>query len=171
MGRPKTQVIHNNETTVTEICKELNVNRATVYAWAKRGFLTEFFLYEKGGSQFYKKDALIKFIENRFAMAQAPSGEDSQNGPTLSESKTKKERFLANMAEIEYLEKIKTLVKVKSVKKVFSTVCKITKNSLSAIPGRIAAELAQISDIKEIEERLSQEINQALEELASSDYK
>jgi hypothetical protein len=159
-----------NEITISQICREMDLSRATLYAWAKRGFLNEFFLYKKGTEIFYKKEGLIKFIETRFNMA-TTSGEDSQNGPTLSESKTKKERFLANMAEIEYLEKIKTLVKVKSVKKVFSTVCKITKNSLSAIPGRIAAELAQISDIKEIEERLAQEINQALEELANSEYK
>lgn len=171
-----------NLATLTDI---YNLKRGTINAWSQRGYFDEFFLYKKKHQFFYKRAEICKFVEDRIKLINKtknikidggkntelyPETESDQNdNPTLSESKTKKEKYLANMAELEYQEKIKTLVKVKSVKKVFSIVCKITKHNLTAIPGRLAAELASMTDIKEIEERLSKEINQVLEEMANSD--
>ena len=170
-----------NLATLTDI---YNLKRGTINAWAQRGYFDEFFLYKKKHQFFYKRAEICKYVEDRIKLmnktrnkkidgsekTESASEDDSEN-PTLSESKAKKEKYLAYMAELEYEEKIKTFIKMKSVKKVFSILCKITKHNLTAIPGRIAAELASMTDIKEIEERVLKEINDVLKEMAESDYK
>lgn len=86
--------------------------------------------------------------------------------PAFEDSRAKREAYAANMKELEYKKAAGELVRVKSAEKEYFRLVRITRDTLLNIPNRISAELAAISDPHVLQMRLTDEITEALYELA-----
>jgi len=86
--------------------------------------------------------------------------------PTLVESKTLQAAYQARLAQIEYEEKIGQLVEIEAIKKEAFQLARITRDAMLAIPDRLSAELAGITDPFEIHQKISTEIRGAISEIS-----
>lgn len=86
--------------------------------------------------------------------------------PTLAQSKTLEAEYKAKLAQIEYEEKSGKLVDAEAVKKQAFKVARLTRDAMLAIPDRLSAELAGITDPFVIHEKMMAEIRGAIGEVA-----
>jgi hypothetical protein len=86
-------------------------------------------------------------------------------GRNLNECRRDKAHYDALTAKLNYEQLIGSLVPVKEVKAVYYNTAKTVRNSLLAIPGRIASELLNKSDAKEIERIIITEMTEVLQGL------
>ena len=86
--------------------------------------------------------------------------------PTLAESKTLEAEYKAKLAQIEYEEKSGKLVDADKVKKEAFKVARITRDAMLAIPDRLAAELAGITEPFAIHQKIMAEIRGAISEVS-----
>jgi hypothetical protein len=91
---------------------------------------------------------------------------DSNHTPGLNESKAKKEKYLAEIARLEYEAKSGTLVEVSKVKEAAFKLARTVRDGLLNIPDRVSAELAHETDAAKLHARLTAEIRLVLEALA-----
>lgn len=93
----------------------------------------------------------------------------SQNVPSLTESRSIKEAFLARLAKIEYEERSGKLIPVDKVKVEAFKLARTVRDAILNIPDRISNELASYAnEPAKIHERLTQELIAALEELVNA---
>lgn len=85
--------------------------------------------------------------------------------PPHMKAKAMREGYMAQLARLEYEEKIGKLVEAKTVKRLLFNTARTVRNNLLAIPGRIASEISAIKDDKEIELLIQTEIITTLEGL------
>lgn len=90
------------------------------------------------------------------------------NVPSLTESRSIKEAFLARIAKIEYEERSGRLIPAEKVKLDAFKLARTVRDAILNVPDRIANELASYDEPAKIHERLTQELIQALEELVNS---
>lgn len=81
-------------------------------------------------------------------------------------SRAEKEHYLAQLAKLEYEEKMGTLLNADEVRDNIIKLVTETKDSLLGIPDRIAPELVAISDLHEMSVKLRAEINSTLTSLS-----
>ena len=93
-------------------------------------------------------------------------GIDPNAPPPLMESKTLEAAYKARLAQIEYEQKSGQLVDVDGVKKEAFRTARITRDAMLAIPDRLAAELAGITEPFVIHQKLMTEIRAAIEEVS-----
>lgn len=85
---------------------------------------------------------------------------------TVAEARAFRERFEALKSKIAYEKEIGKLVDTADVKKQAFKAARAVRDALMNIPDRCAHELAAQTDPQRIHERLTEEIRQALSELA-----
>lgn len=158
------------EITTGKICKELGLNRGTFDAWVQRGLLDDFILRKTGRSNFYDKEKIYKWIkEKRSISSGTATQEKKSNAPTLAQSKAIKEAYAAQLAKLDYEERVKNLVDIKTLKRFLFNTARAIRNNLLTIPSRIASELAFIDDDQEIEKIIQNEILLVLEDIQNID--
>lgn len=86
--------------------------------------------------------------------------------PTLTESKTLEAEYKAQLARIEFEEKSGKLVDAEKVKKEAFKLARLTRDALLAIPDRLSAELAGITDPFVVHEKIMTEIRGAISEIS-----
>ncbi len=90
----------------------------------------------------------------------------NKTSSNFAAARAMREAYLANLAKLNYEEKIGKLVDGDSVKKAVHEKLRVTRDAILNIPNRIAAQLASESDPHKIHLMLEAEINRTLEELA-----
>lgn len=88
-------------------------------------------------------------------------------GQSLTQSKSKKEKWLARLRELEVKEKEGKLVDLKTVLAVEFKRFRLIKEALQNIPPRIAPILVSMTDSLQIELFLKQEIAASLKDLTN----
>ncbi len=179
----------NKRVTVKQLCDKHNVGKTTLHYWIKTGHLAEALVEsELANSRQYIFDEAIadKMLIELLASKQRQPLVDLKNtplvansekeiekieqaiksqGPTITQSKAVKEAYKAKLYQLEYEEKTKKLVNRHKIRSLFTTTAKIIRNDLLAIPGRVAAEVSNMTDSREIEKLITSEILGSLKNL------
>lgn len=93
-------------------------------------------------------------------------GIDPNNVPTLAQSKTLEAAYKAKLAQLDYEERSARLIDMEQVKKQAFKLARLTRDAMLAIPDRVSAEIAGITDPFEIHKRISTEIRMAIAEIS-----
>ena len=88
--------------------------------------------------------------------------------PTLASAQAVRTTYLAQIAKLEYEERLGSLVKADGVRVEAFKVARTVRDALLSMPDRLAAELATMGDTHEVRERLHAEIRACLEGLSSA---
>jgi hypothetical protein len=87
-------------------------------------------------------------------------------GMSLADAQKIQAQYKAALLKLEYEEKSGALVPLAQVETDFFNIARMTRDAILNIPGRISAELASITDVHSISEKLTTELTEALEELS-----
>ncbi|KXK28624.1 MAG: hypothetical protein UZ01_02564, partial [Candidatus Brocadia sinica] len=93
---------------------------------------------------------------------------ESSDTEGLTKARAMKEHFRALLAELEFKEKNGELVPVEAVRKQAFETARMVRDSLLNIPNRVSPILAAESDHREINQILTKEIVQCLENLSNN---
>ena len=93
------------------------------------------------------------------------SAGESLRPMTYAEARTQRERFMSELARLEFEERQGTLVKAEEVRTEAFRIARIVRDSLLNLPDRVAGEFSAESNQFKIHTRLTQEIRRAIEEL------
>lgn len=169
---------------VRRICRENGVEKSSVDG--KTNFpISEFFDAARGmGCIFpvikndleyqYDNDLFEQLFDECISRAYAKIGvippsesdeEEDADNLTLTDAKTEKEKWLAKMAKLKYLEANKQSIDVGEVKRGWVDIARRVRASMQLIPGRLAMTLSGESDPFEIENLLIREIENSLNAL------
>lgn len=98
-------------------------------------------------------------------------GEDPgpSSNPAIALSQAKKEEFRAKLVELEYEERVGTLVRKDEVEKEMFRIGRLVRDAVMNVPSRLAGILAAESDQRKVHDQLETELRQALEALAVDD--
>lgn len=96
----------------------------------------------------------------------APSGGGDQGGKEYWESKARREKAEATMAELRAEELARQLVSVERVRAASMRMSRMLRDSLLAIPSKLAPILATESDSHTIEQTLAEALRRALNDIA-----
>jgi len=106
----------------------------------------------------------------------SPTSEDQQKiikkagldkKQSLADSQAQKALYDAAIRKLDFEERDGELLKKSDVEKDAYNMARIIRDAILNIPDRISAELASMTDVHVISEKLNAELNQALEELSS----
>ena len=87
--------------------------------------------------------------------------------PALHESRARREHYQAEKARLEALQQRGELVSAAEVQAEAFRCARTTRDRLLALPARLAPELSQLRDTKQVFVRLQEEITNALRALAT----
>ena len=104
---------------------------------------------------------------NAAKRGEEPSGGGDQAGSDYWESKTRREKAEATMAELRAAELAGKLVSVERVRAASMRMSRMLRDSLLAIPPKIAPTLATESDSHAIEQVLAETLRRALNDIAN----
>lgn len=155
-----------------EVIKLLGIKKNTFMSWLRRGKLDDAIVSKEGKGPktvyLFDRIKIMNVIHNTTSVAPInpePAKVDKPTGPTLNQSRATKEGYAALLIKLDYEQRIKKLVEVKEIKRQFYGAARAVRNNLMSIPGRVAAELVGLTDDKEIERILTEEILLSLEGL------
>ncbi len=110
----------------------------------------------------------VKKGEEEIIEAAVSVGIDPLRPPSLSESKTLEAAYKARLAQLEYERLSGQVVDAEAVKKEAFRVARITRDSMLAIPDRLAAELAGVTEPFEVHQKMMSEIRNAITEVSKA---
>lgn len=93
---------------------------------------------------------------------------DPEAAQRAQQNKERKDKADADLAELNYRLKAGELVEARTVEKAAFNRGRLVREAILNVPGRLAAELAVMSDAHAIEMMLRESLGQALEELADA---
>lgn len=93
----------------------------------------------------------------------------SSDNPVLAQCQARKELFRAKLVELEYEERVKTLVLREAVEREAFRIGRQVRDAILNIPDRLAGVLAAETDQREVRNILVRELRQSLEVLAPGD--
>jgi phage terminase Nu1 subunit (DNA packaging protein) len=96
------------------------------------------------------------------------NGRDSPAAPVLAKAQAMRVTFLAKTAELDYLEKSRSLVSADKVTVEAFRVARTVRDAILNVPARISAQLAALQDEREVREVLMRELQDALRELSDA---
>jgi hypothetical protein len=94
---------------------------------------------------------------------------DGKPTPSYNESRAEREAAEAKLAELKLARERGELVRADAVRVRCENVAIAVRDSLRQIPARVAGDLSAETNARRIEERLTQEIDRALEQLTELD--
>jgi hypothetical protein len=110
-----------------------------------------------GGNRFTREDDIVPKARAVGINPDAP--------PPLNESKTLRAAYEAKLAQLEYEEKSEILINADAVKRDAFKAARLTRDAMLAIPDRMAAELAGVTDAFVIHTKMTHEIRAAIAEV------
>lgn len=99
----------------------------------------------------------------------AAAGTDESKDPVFARSQAQKEYFRAELARLDFEERIGKLVEKEQVDALAFSVARLVRDAMLNIPSRIAGILAAESDQRKVHDLLEKELRQALEALVTGD--
>lgn len=87
-------------------------------------------------------------------------------GMSLADAQKLQAQYKAALLKLEYDEKSGALTPMAKVKTDFFNIARTTRDAILNVPARISAELASMSDVHLVSEKLTAELIAALEELS-----
>lgn len=172
-----------NVVTVTEYAKSRGVSRPAVYNAIKDGRIADAVvdgnkidvdladvLWAQNtnpdqGFHGHHKNRPAATTEDLERLA-AQVGVDLSKIPSLADSKTLEAAYKAQLARLEYEEKSGDLISTEAVRKQAFKLARLTRDAMLAIPDRVSAEIAGITDAFEIHKKLMAEIRMAINEVS-----
>lgn len=100
---------------------------------------------------------------------ESDDGDARATNPTFANSQAQKEFFRAELARLDFEERVARLVDKSKVEEVAFHVGRLVRDSMLNIPSRLAGILAAESDQRKVHDLLEREIRQALEALSNDD--
>jgi hypothetical protein len=94
---------------------------------------------------------------------------EESSDPTIAEHQREKEKWRAKLVELEYEERVGTLVRKDEVEKEQFRLGRLVRDGILNIPSRLAGILAAETDQRKVHDLLETELRQALEALAVDD--
>lgn len=94
----------------------------------------------------------------------------SEPGPAIgsfSAEQTRERHFRARLAELEFNERVGTLVEAEKVQAEAFRMARLVRDAVLNVPSRLAGILAAESDQRKVHDLLEKELRQALESLAT----
>ncbi len=98
--------------------------------------------------------------------APAPASEDGPKSSAYWEARTRREQAEAEQSEIKLREMAGELVQRAAVKRASYEAGRLLRDMVLAIPGAIAPELAHLTEAREVEIRLIDELRKVLDQVA-----
>jgi hypothetical protein len=98
----------------------------------------------------------------------APPPPATNGGPSLAVSKQVKAAYEAKLTELEYKERMGTVVPTDDVKKEAARLARQVRDRMLIIPARSSAMLATMQDQEQVRQLLQEEIEMALRGLADA---
>ena len=95
--------------------------------------------------------------------------EQTKKDPKFVESQARREMFKAKLTELEYLERVGTLVRKDKVEEEAFRKWRIARDAILSIPDRLAGLLAAQTDLTKCRELLRAELRRVLVELAGGE--
>lgn len=163
--------------TPTEFSKIIGVRRERILKGINDGVISESVTKVKAGSSYrYYIDAEkgVREWADNIDPAKQRNQEKPQKAPESGEenkksafqlSKAAKEYYNAKMAELEYKEKAGQLVNAEKVKAETFKIGRRVRDTLLGVPDRVAAELANMKEPREISIYLKEQIALSLKDL------
>ena len=96
------------------------------------------------------------------------SGATADTYVLLAKARAKRETYRAQMAEVEYRQKIGGLLDAKEVAALWVAQVGIAKGRLLALPSRLAPAVIGLGDLRTIEATIREAIHEALTELSAA---
>lgn len=96
-------------------------------------------------------------------------GQGTGKDPAFAEIQRRKEHYRAELARLEFEERIGTLTQAEGVEREAFRIGRLVRDGLLNIPSRLAGVLAAESDQRRVHDLLETEIRQALEALAQNE--
>lgn len=96
----------------------------------------------------------------------ADEGADDPSGPSLADSRAKRERWLAEKARMEAEEMAGTLVRAETVKNQAFRLARGARDALMTLPDRLAPILASQTDLHEVHKTLLDDIERICERIS-----
>ncbi len=97
------------------------------------------------------------------------SAGDEKKDPVFAQSQARRELFRSKLAELEFLERVGSVVDKEKGEAEHFRIGRLVRDSLLTIPDRLSGVLAAETDQRKIHAILMNEIRQALEALAGDD--
>lgn len=156
----------------SEYARYRGVALKTLKDWIKDGRLENCF---KTGSNNRKKinwQLADQALENSSGEREKDSTTSDKNAHvgTLTKARTAKTAMEAQAAKLKFELLAGSLVKKSDVVNVAKDMGRLTKESLMTLPDRMAPVLAGMNDIDDIHKLITEEINTALRNLATTNY-
>lgn len=153
-----------------EIADVLGVHKTTIDNYVREGmpFKARPDKTRQGENQWkFDSGECVKWLVRR-AKDDGVGVDDSGDSDRRIEqaAKARERMAIAGLKELEYAERLKTMVHVEDVVERVEEEYAIVKSRLQAIPGRLAHPLSAMSDAAEIERAIKEEVSQALDELS-----
>lgn len=98
----------------------------------------------------------------------APGARGQATANAYSKARAARETYVAQIKRLEFEELSGSLVRVDEIQRQITEAVRATRDAILNLPNRISAELASETDPHQVHVRLSAELTQALEELASA---
>ena len=168
--------------SVPEFAKHVKKTPQYINRSVRNGKISETALKQKGKRFLINPKRAIEDMERNVSYINKKSGVEQSGKETekkktiknagldivpLAEAQKLQANYIAALKKIELEERQGYLLKKEDVEKDFFDVGRRVRDALLNIPDRISAELASITDTHVINDLLTVEISQALEELSS----
>ena len=168
--------------SVPEFAKQVKKTPQYINRSVRNGKISEAALKPKGKRFLINPKRAIADMERNVSYINKKSGVEQSGKETekkqtikdagldivpLAEAQKLQANYIAALKKIELEERQGYLLKKEDVEKDFFNVGRRVRDALLNIPDRISAELASITDTHVINDLLTVEISQALEELSS----
>jgi len=146
---------------ITKIGKYKKIDRDKADAALKQNLDQIYNLKSKSSPKKDQKESITK--EEKEATIKAAG----TTGMSMADAQRMQAKLKAALLKLDYDERIGTLISAEKVKTDFFNIARTTRDAILNIPDRISAELASITDIHVVREKLTAELTQALEELSN----
>lgn len=117
----------------------------------------------------FAKPIYVQQGENPFGEDDGDDDPGLLKDPAIAKSQAKKEEFRAKLVELEYEERVGTLVRKDEVEKEMFRIGRLVRDAVLNVPARLAGILAAETDQRKVHDQLETELRQALEALAVDD--
>ena len=151
-----------------------NVSRQAIYDRKRRGFFDKAIVKHNGKEVLNSEIALQLWDKNDVYIAETTTKKQLKDKintlsadevPSFSESKAKREFYLAELAKLDVEEKKKQLVSVEEIKKSSFATGRSIREALTNLADRLSHQLAGEDDATVIHNIISNEHREALENL------
>lgn len=166
MSKSNLSDINIKELNQQDIAKLLGVATSTVRNWESRGVEAEVGPFPAKGDDGYSWPAVLLWWTKYQALTTYKEALSPATETTLEAEKTRKEKALASMAELELAEKQGSLIEAKKVEREWQDIVLKIKSKIQNLPARISAVVNPLSTKSEIAASIEVEVSEALKELA-----